>query len=239
MPLIVGLSETCPDHDQLKAFCAGFGTTAAAAMFHIQGVTPEAQQWSCLSELEVIRLKINELETVWSQLDGNSEFEESIQLVALGNPHLSLSEFKSLAELCNATPARAHPDVSVVITAGRQVVEEAEQAGYIKPIREFGATLVSDTCWCMLTEPVVPIDCDTLVTNSAKYAHYAPGLVNKRVRFSSMAGCIAAAQSGIVPKRGARPWESRPYSTCRAEPRGVDHAKHILRKVRGFVRLIR
>jgi predicted aconitase len=37
---------------------------------------------------------------------------------------------------------------------------------------------VNDTCWCMLTEPVVPVGSEALITNSAKYAHYAPGLVS-------------------------------------------------------------
>lgn len=35
---------------------------------------------------------------------------------------------------------------------------------------------------------VVPADCSTLITNSGKWAHYAPGLVNKRVRFASLEG---------------------------------------------------
>jgi len=48
----------------------------------------------------------------------------------------------------------------------------------------------------MLTEPIVPISSKTLITNSAKYAHYAPGLVNRLVRFDSMAGCVEAARTG-------------------------------------------
>lgn len=34
------------------------------------------------------------------------------------------------------------------------------------------------------------------MTNSGKYAHYAPGLVGRRVRFGSMAACVEAACSG-------------------------------------------
>ena len=41
------------------------------------------------------------------------------------------------------------------------------------------------------------------MTNSAKYAHYAPGLVGKRVRFASLEGCVQAAVSGRV--EAARP----------------------------------
>ena len=45
--------------------------------------------------------------------------------------------------------------------------------GYIDQIQQFGGRFITDTCWCMLTEPVVPVGTDHLVTNSAKYAHYA------------------------------------------------------------------
>ena len=56
----------------------------------------------------------------------------------------------------------------------------------------------------MLTEPVVPPAAVTLVTNSAKFAHYAPGLVGRQVRFASLEGCVAAALTGRVPRAAPR-----------------------------------
>ena len=52
----------------------------------------------------------------------------------------------------------------------------------------------------MLAEPVVPPAAVTLVTNSAKFAHYAPGLVGREVRFASLESCVAAAVTGRVPR---------------------------------------
>ena len=43
-----------------------------------------------------------------------------------------------------------------------------------------------------------------LVTNSAKYAHYAPALAKKRVRFASLERCVAAARTGLVPREAPR-----------------------------------
>jgi len=65
-----------------------------------------------------------------------------------------------------------------------------------QPSEAFGAKFITDTCWCMLGEPVVPPNVRTLMTNSAKYAHYAPGLVGRGVWFGSMAGCVDAAAAG-------------------------------------------
>ena len=56
----------------------------------------------------------------------------------------------------------------------------------------------------MLTEPVVPPTAITLVTNSAKFAHYAPGLVGRQVRFASLEGCVVAALTGRVPRAAPR-----------------------------------
>ena len=56
----------------------------------------------------------------------------------------------------------------------------------------------------MLGEPVVPPAAITLVTNSAKFAHYAPGLVGRQVRFASLEGCVAAALTGRVPRAPPR-----------------------------------
>ncbi len=117
--------------------------------------------------------------------------------VALGNPHFSASEFAQLAALCHGR--RRHPEVALVITSSRQVVAQAEAAGHLATLRAFGARLVTDTCWCMLDEPLVPPGARTLMTNSAKYAHYAPGLVGRQVRFASLAGCVEAAVGGRAP----------------------------------------
>jgi len=45
----------------------------------------------------------------------------------------------------------------------------------------------------------------TLMTNSGKYAHYAPGLVGRAVRFDSMAACVEAACTGKA-RQGLPAW---------------------------------
>ena len=58
--------------------------------------------------------------------------------------------------------------VSFIVTSGRDVFAAASAAGYIESLAAFGITFVNDTCWCMLTEPIVPSECVALITNSAK-----------------------------------------------------------------------
>lgn len=201
IPLVYGLENRKPSLDDLKAFGAAFATTSAAPLFHIVGITPEAIDPSQVLEVdasipvETIRLK--DLLVSWREL--NSARDSRVDVVSLGNPHFSLSEFAHLARLCLGR--HKHPEVVLAITCGRAVLEQARETGHIAVIEAFGATLVTDTCWCMLGEPVIPPGAKTLMTNSGKYAHYAPGLVGRKVHFASLAECVDTACSATASGR--------------------------------------
>lgn len=196
IPVVDGLLPLAPDSDALKAFGAAFATTSAAPMFHIAGVTPEAPDVATAlggqTPVQHLRVTPADLIASWRELDHASE--PTVQLVSLGNPHFSASECAKLAELL--TGRRKHPSVALVVALGRAVQEKARAAGDVKVLEEFGAQLLNDTCWCMIGEPVIPPDCTTLITNSAKYAHYGPGLAGRQVHFGSLAACVEAACSG-------------------------------------------
>ncbi|MFS2198066.1 aconitase X [Pseudomonas sp. Pseusp3] len=201
VPLVLGLEKRKPSLDDLKAFGAAFATTSAAPLFHIAGVTPEAidpaQVLDADTAIAVEKIRLKDLLSSWRKL--NSARDNRVDVVSLGNPHFSLSEFAHLAQLCRGR--QRHPDVVLAITCGRAVLEQAREAGHIAVIEAFGATLVTDTCWCMLGEPVIPLAAKTLMTNSGKYAHYAPGLVGRKVHFASLAECVDAACTAMASGR--------------------------------------
>merc|ERR1740117_2423519 len=171
------------------------------------GVTPEANTLSTALgndsvDVDTVTLCQQQLATAWKALDSSggeaSTVEDSVQLVAVGNPHLSFTEVQKLAELVNQQPGAKHPDVNIVATIGRQILDQAEEAGHKQVLEDWGVEFVTDTCWCMLGD-VVPyppiVNSKTLITNSGKYAHYAPGLVNRRVRYSDLAGCVMTTRT--------------------------------------------
>ena len=215
IPLVSGLQQQHPNLDDLKAFGAAFATTSAAALFHIAGVTPEALDPTRVinGPLPVLKLSLEELRLSWQEL--NSARDARVDVVSLGNPHFSLSEFARLASLCQGR--HRHPDVVLAITCGRTVLEQARAAGHIAEIEACGAVIVSDTCWCMLGEPVIPPAARNLMTNSGKYAHYAPGLVGRKVHFASLAECVdeacSATASGRLPQwlQAAASLENAPH----------------------------
>ena len=190
-PLVVGLERASPSTDDLKAFAAAFATTASAPTFHLAGVTPEAVGVADAPiGAATVRIGPDDLARVRRALDTATP-DARVDVVCLGNPHFSAAECARLAHLLDGR-AKA-PDVELVVTLGRAVHERAAAAGDVHRLERFGARLVTDTCWCMLGEPVIPPVARTLMTNSAKYAHYAPGLTGRAVRFGSLAECADAA----------------------------------------------
>jgi predicted aconitase len=75
----------------------------------------------------------------------------------------------------------------------------------LAPLMVFGAQITLDTC--ILASPMLPPEIKTLMTNSAKYAYYAPSLLNTRVTFGSLADCVNSAVAGRVV-RDESLWQS-------------------------------
>ena len=124
-------------------------------------------------------------------------------MVILGSPHFSVAEFKQLAPL--VAGSRTHPRVKFLVTSSRLMRELADEAGVLAPILDFGAQITLDTC--ILASPMLPPEIKTLMTNSAKYAYYAPSLLNTRVTFGSLADCVRSAIEGRVV-RDDSVWQS-------------------------------
>jgi predicted aconitase len=199
IPVVSGLESIAPTVDDLKAFSAAFATSAAASMFHIVGVTPEAPTLErALRHDHPARKAVvtrTDLLQTWHELD--SADDASVDLVSLGNPHFSLTDIATTVDLCRGRSI--DPSVTMIITCGRDIYAAAERAGHIAALEAFGAQVLNDTCWCQIEEPVLPVTTSTLITNSAKYAHYGPGTTGRRFRFAGLAACIDAACTGRAP----------------------------------------
>ncbi|MBW6422468.1 DUF521 domain-containing protein [Rhizobium sp. XQZ8] len=202
IPLIVGLENAPITRDDLKAFGAAFATTSAAPMFHISGVTPEARHPDKITalrqKLPQVAIARSDLAESWQELNGVPASQQ-IGLVALGNPHFSAEEIAAFAALCKGKIR--HPKTNVMITCGRDVYRRAVDEGSVGALEAFGVTFVTDTCWCMIGDPVIPREVSVTLTNSGKYAHYGSGLSGRSMRFGSLAQCATASEAGEYDSR--------------------------------------
>jgi len=193
IPLLKGLEGANPDEDDLKALCAAFGTTSAAPMLHIAGITPEAGEVATAADQ--VQIAPIDFAEAWRRFNSSTA---KIDLIAIGSPHASANECrKFLKELNNR---KRHKDVSVIITLSHATLNDIVADGTEAALRGLGVTIVPDLCWCSISEPVFPPSAQVVMTNSGKYAHYGPALSGREVKIGGMAECAAAAIAGYVPE---------------------------------------
>lgn len=195
IPVIRGMGIT-PNEDQLKALGAASASSGAVAMFHMVGVTPEAPTLESAFQgnrpEEIFTVTMDMLRQSRRELTHTDS--EALDMVVLGSPHFSLAEFKLLAPLVHGK--RKHPNLKFLVTSSRAMTQLAKQAGFLDVLQAFGAQLTVDTC--ILTSPMLQPEVKYLMTNSAKFAYYTPGLLGRQITFGSLKDCVTSAIEGKV-----------------------------------------
>ncbi len=195
--VIEGLSVRLSE-DQLKALCAGAASSGSVHLIHIVGQTPEAPTLSDAfrgrDPNDVHRLGMHDLRRRRAELD--TAEGEALDMVVLGSPHFSLAEFRQLAPLFEGR--QRDPGVELLVTSSRAMVKLAREAGLLEPLESFGGKVTVDTC--ILTTPMLFPQTRRMMTNSAKYAYYSPGLLDVEMAFGSMADCVDSAAAGRVTR---------------------------------------
>ncbi|WP_291796399.1 aconitase X catalytic domain-containing protein [Brevibacterium sp.] len=199
VPFISGLAEV-PGEEGLKALGAAAASAGGVALFHVEGVTPEAaraERAVAEAGLPAAALTDEDLARARSELSGLPPGQR-IDAVSLGTPHASLAELRALAsELRRPQDARLR--VPVWVSTGRVTLahlqeQSAEDAAVLDAA---GVRIVTDTCTYL--HPLEDETVRAVMTNSAKWAHYAPGNIGVAVAFGSLAECVRAARTGCVP----------------------------------------
>jgi predicted aconitase len=183
-----------PGEDALKAFGAASASTGGVGLFHVLGVTPEAP------DIETVTGELPLRETV---IITEAMFEDQrrrmatvngatqIDAVAIGSPHLSATELTQLDHLINARKLA----IPFYACTGRHALSEIEQNGTRSSLEIAGVTIVADTC-VVVTPIMKELSGGVLMTNSGKFAQYAPGNTGYGVVFGSMAECVESAVTG-------------------------------------------
>ena len=207
VPVVEGL-EASPTDDQLKALAAAAATSGAVALFHLVGITPEAPTRQVAfgghRPRRSVEIDLGRLRAAREALSVGGAADDAIDVVAFGSPHCSLAECRRIAAL--VAGKRASPGVEVFLTTSRAVRDLLERSGDLQPLLDFGAKVTADTC--IVVSPLVRPGARRLMTNSAKYAHYAPGLLRLGAVLGSTAECVASAVAGRVI-RDDEPWNGR------------------------------
>ncbi len=191
---VVAGSPVHPDEDDLKAFGAASASVGAVGLFHVAGVTPEAPDLETALQHQkpegVIHVTQEMIEATRKRLSTVGQVDH-IDAVAIGSPHLSITEFdrleRAIAERKLAVPLYA--------CTGRHALVELEKDGRRQVLEKAGVVIVADTC--VVVTPILPAKNDAvLMTNSGKFAHYAPGNTGYGVLYGSLEECVESAVAG-------------------------------------------
>ena len=179
--------------DVLKSLGAAMAASGAVGLYHIQGITPEADEPGALRHIR-IRLTVAHLDAGYEMLNGPMD---QIDFVSLGCPHASLDELREIASWLEGKQVQT----LLWVTVAGAVRDEAEWLGYVGQIEAAGGHVVADTC--LVVAPVQALNAHSLATNSAKAALYARSHSGLETRFGSTAQCLEAAVTGVWKGKGA------------------------------------
>ncbi len=157
-----------PGFNELKIMAAAMAAAGSVAMFHVEGVTPEASGCD-LKGVEKVQIGRSDLLKARDTLTTDKEPD----LIALGCPHLSESELKRLAIMLDGK--RKKGDTEVWFCTSRSIYLRCPKERMV--LERFGK-VVCDTC--MIVAPIEKNHRCT-ATNSCKACSYLPGLCSQKV----------------------------------------------------------
>ncbi len=175
IPFFSGLEAANPD--LLKGLGAAMAATGAVALYHVEGVTPEAAQGLFdLSSLEVINVEAGDVERLFKEIP--------VEAVAVGCPHCSPAELEEISRLLKGRVVT----MPFYVFASQGVIDRNQKT--VDQIEKSGARVFADTC--MVVSPVME-QYEAIMVNSGKALAYVPDMCAAVSRIGTLADCVKVA----------------------------------------------
>ncbi|MDD1653283.1 MAG: aconitase X catalytic domain-containing protein [Methanomicrobiales archaeon] len=171
-----------PTREEMKALGAAMAATGAVALFHVEGITPDARIFPYdLTDLERIRITGEEVAGVLR--------ETPVDAVALGCPHCAPEDLQEIASFLRGKVVKK----PLFVFAAAWVVEKDPET--VLAIRRTGAKVVADTC--MVVSPLME-GFRAIMVDSGKALAYVPSMCGAAARLGTREECLREALSEPV-----------------------------------------
>jgi predicted aconitase len=194
VPLIEGIAEP-PGSDALKHFGAALASYGSVALFHMPGITAEADTErgrSAGTQLqEITHAEIDAF------IQSYGATGDTVDVVVFAAPQLSLIE---MAELADALAGRRiHPHTTVLVATSPEIKHAADRMGLTARIEASGAIVAAGICFYQsyAGEMAEANGWKRLLTNSAKLVNIIGGY-GYRPTLASLARCVDSAVAGRI-----------------------------------------
>jgi len=161
----------------LKQLGAGLASSGMTTMFHYQETGKKGK-------LERVSVETNDIENTTKNLSTSSD---SPEMIFIGCPHCSLREIQRVAQALRGKKVKK--DTELWVCSSSHVRENAETC--VNIIEGAGGHVLCNTC--AIVTWIKKLGIDTIMTNSAKTAYYAPTLNEVNVALAPMTKCIEEA----------------------------------------------
>jgi predicted aconitase len=194
VPVVSGL-RAVPNLPRLKHFGAAASTSGGVEMFHLVGITPEAnsaeQAFDGRAPVETRRYGARERQATLERLNAGASSRQ-VDYVMLGCPHYTIEQIWEVAQLIEGR--RVSPGCALWIFTPRAIKALADRNGYTAVIESAGGKIMTDSCSAM--SRAVPPGTKVVALDSAKQAHYLPAILGVQAWFGTTAQCVDAACTG-------------------------------------------
>ena len=185
--------------DSLKGFCAAAASSGAIGLFHMVGITPEAQTLEmCLhgnKPEKVIDITPNLIKTAEDRLW--TAKSDAVDLIVTGCPHYSPAEFNRLVQLIKGK--KVHSSVIFWAFTNRSVYAWIKDNGILTDLASAGVMVFTDGC--PLQYPKETWHFRAAMTDSAKFANYCFSQRGLDAAYGSLADCVETAVRGKICRR--------------------------------------
>jgi predicted aconitase len=190
VPAVEGI-EQAPRSDELKHFGAAMASFGSIALFHLVGLTPEAEKLHDIesADLPAYRVMQDDIDA----LRDHYRADGRVDVVVFSAPQLSLFELRDLANLS----AGRRFAVPLLAVTSPQVKPDSDRLGFTSLIEQAGGTVLSGMCFYQsyAREIAEANGWKRLATNSTKLVNILGGYGYSPI-LMSMEECVDVAVSG-------------------------------------------
>jgi hypothetical protein len=175
VPVISGL-DAAPTSDEMKHLGTAMASFGSVALFHIPGITPEAQTvpdaFQGHPAPKPVAIGAEDFDRFYK---GYAQAGEKVDVVVFGAPQLSIVEMQRLAALLDGRTV--HEGTTLLVTTSPEVKHSADRMGLTSRIEGAGGIVASGICFYQsyAREMGEANGWHRLLTNSAKLVNIIGG----------------------------------------------------------------
>ena len=188
LPAINGLKADTTV-EQLRALGSAAASSGSVTLFHAVGITPEAPTLdaACQDVAPQTSISVGPEDISAAAASLCTPTTDTVTATCVGSPHFSPAEFRTLASLLGGRQLRTR----LIASTSAATLGYLSESGLLATLERSGVELVTGRC--TYYRPIVDGLGNHVMTNSAKWAWYAPSDLNVAVTFASLSDCVERA----------------------------------------------